>query len=454
MVTLQVVRPSILITLPRTPAKRFTQTDMTTQTKQSRGRSILAAASGNVLEWYDFTVYGFMASTIAVLFFPSEDKVASLLSAFAVLAVGYAARPVGSLLFGHIGDRYGRKPVLIASVMTMGLGSVAIAALPTYDQIGITAAVLLVLIRIAQGISVAGEYTTSGVLIVEQAPADRRALTGSWIAFAMMWGCVLGSAVPTLMSNLLTDEQMHSWGWRIPFVFGGLIAFLSTILRRHLSEATPKAQEWELGSPVLHTLKRFPGLIFEMMVLVIPVSVIYFVIFVYAVTYIGSEPGFTSAEALDITTANLVIMAFFVPVCGYIADKVGLRAALMGAAISAIVLALPCWWLMLSSKLELVFIGQLGLTLASTAGWALSITALTQMAPQHLRCSTVAIGYNICLAVFGGTTPFVATYLVQETGDTFAPAYYIVLVSILSAIVIWRIPKHIARAGPMSVASE
>ena len=196
----------------------------------------MAAASGNVLEWYDFTVYGFLAPILASHFFPTDDKFAALLSAFAVLAVGYAARPIGSVIFGHIGDRIGRKPALMISVLLMGGGSVAIAALPTFDQIGITAAVLLVLIRIVQGISVAGEYTASGVLLIEQAPEHRRGLTGSWIAFAMMWGCVLGSAVPAAFTSFLSPEAMDSWGWRVPFLLGGVVALTSAILRRHLTE--------------------------------------------------------------------------------------------------------------------------------------------------------------------------------------------------------------------------
>ncbi|WP_208987948.1 MFS transporter, partial [Pseudovibrio sp. W74] len=145
-------------------------------------RSIIAATSGNVLEWYDFTVYSFLTATIATQFFPLENRVASLLSAFAVLAVGYAARPIGSVIFGHIGDRVGRKAAMMISVLLMGGGSLAIALLPTYGQIGIAAAILLVLVRIIQGIAVAGEYTASGVLLVEQAEPERRALTGAWIA--------------------------------------------------------------------------------------------------------------------------------------------------------------------------------------------------------------------------------------------------------------------------------
>ena len=410
-------------------------------------RTIVAAASGNVLEWYDFTVYGFLAPTIALHFFPSENKLAAILSAFAVLAVGYAARPVGSVIFGHIGDRIGRKPALILSVLLMGAGSLAIAMLPTYEQIGIMAAILLVAIRVVQGISVAGEYTASGVLLVEQAGPGHKARAGAWIAFAMMWGCVLGSAVPAGLSSILTEQQMSDWGWRIPFALGAAVALFSAVLRRDLKETLSDSAREIAGSPVWQSLKNHFRLIFQMVLLLIPTAVIYFVIYVYAVSFLGAEPGFSSARALDITTANLIVMALFVPICGWAADRFGLRPVFLVSAIGTFLLVGPCWWLMHREGILPVFVGQFGLTLTSTAGWALSITALTLMAPAHLRCSVVALGYNFCLAIFGGTTPMVATYLVHRTGDDFAPVYYVVLATALSVLVIWRLPTLIRQAG-------
>jgi len=409
-------------------------------------KAIVAASSGNVLEWYDFTVYGFLAPTLATLFFPSEDKLASLLSAFAVLAVGYAARPIGSVIFGHIGDRIGRKTALMISVLLMGGGSFAIAALPTYEEIGIAAALLLVAIRVVQGISVAGEYTASGVLLVEQAREGRRAMTGAWVAFAMMWGCVLGSAVPAGFSTVLSTEQMAEWGWRLPFAIGGLVAIFSAILRMSLTETVRAENPDDSTSPVLQSLRNHKGLIAQMVLLLIPTAVIYFVIYVYAVSYLGSETGFSSSKALDITTINLIAMALFVPVCGMAADRFGLRPVVLAGAIVTLLAAAPCWWLMHRPDTISVFAGQLGLTLSSTAGWALSVSALTMMAPQHLRCSVVALGYNICMAVFGGTTPIVATYLVNRTGDDFAPVYYIIIATLVSIPVIWRLPKLISGA--------
>ncbi|AEV34568.1 major facilitator family transporter [Pseudovibrio sp. FO-BEG1] len=407
-------------------------------------RSIIAAASGNVLEWYDFTVYGFLTATLATQFFPLENRVASVLSTFAVLAVGYAARPIGSVIFGHIGDRIGRKAAMMTSVLLMGGGSLAIALLPTFHQIGITAAVLLVLIRIIQGIAVAGEYTASGVLLVEQAEPERRALTGAWIACAMISGCLIGSAVPAGISLLLTADQMADWGWRVAFAFGTLVALFSAIIRRHITDTVLVKNQSDQGSPVWQSLRDHSALIGQMILLLIPTAVIYFVIYVYAVSYLSADPNFGSSAALNVTTLNLVVMALFIPVCGLAADRFGLRPAFLAGAVATFILAGPCWWLMLRPDTASVFLGQFGLTLTSTVGWALSITALTLMAPDHLRCSVVALGYNLSMALFGGTTPIVATYLVNQTGRDYAPVYYILLAVLVSIPIIWRLPKLIA----------
>jgi len=418
-----------------------------------RPRAIIAATSGNVLEWYDFTVYGFLAPTLGRIFFPSDDHLTSLLSAFAVLAVGYAARPIGSVIYGHIGDRMGRKPALLSSVIIMGAGSLLIGFLPTHAQIGVTASFLLVAIRIIQGISVAGEYTASGVLIVEEAPERSRGSIGALIAFAMMFGCVLGSAVPALLDTFLTDRQMTAWGWRIPFFIGSGVAVFSAVLRLHLQESSAITDFAErVGSPVWVAIKRYWRLIVQMIVLLIPTAVIYFIIFVYAASYLTDQMDFTAAQALDITTINLIAIAFLGLLVGRLSDRLGRRPVFLFGAIGTFVLAIPLWWLMQRDSLAIVFVGQLGFSALNAIGWALSVTVLTEIAPPRLRCSTVALGYNLCMAAFGGTTPIVATYLVNRTGDDFVPAYYVMAATALSLIVIIRLPKLIATARRETVA--
>lgn len=416
-------------------------------TKRMTPRTVLATASGNVLEWYDFTVYSFLAPILATTFFPSDDRVASLLSAFAVLAAGYLARPLGSVIFGYIGDTIGRKPAMIWSIVLMGLGSLMISILPTHAQIGVWAPTLLVLIRVIQGISVAGEYATSGVLLVEQAPPKSRGFVGGWIAFAMMLGCVAGSGVPALLGTMLTEAQIQAWGWRIPFFIGSLAAVYSMILRADISEsALATVNSKVVKSPIISALKNHWKLMLQMVVLLIPTAIIYFTIFVYAASYLTDQMHFTTAQALNITTLNLILIALIAVWVGWLSDRFGRRPLFLIGAIGTLLFAWPLWWLMHQDNIYLVFLGQFGFSTFNAIGWGLSITVLVEMAPQRLRCSTVAMGYNFSMAIFGGTTPIVATYLVSRTGDDFTPVYYMMAATLASLFVIIRIPKLIAQS--------
>ncbi len=419
------------------------------ETRHSRmtPRAVVAATSGNVLEWYDFTVYGFLAPTLGRIFFPSEDHVASLLSAFAVLAVGYAARPIGSVIYGYVGDRFGRKPALLSSVTLMGVGSLLIGVLPTHASIGVAASIALVAIRVVQGISVAGEYTASGVLIVEEAKDESRGFVGSWVACAMMLGCVLGSGVPALISSVLSDAQITAWGWRIPFFIGGGVALFSAVLRLHLSESSALTKERERStSPIRTAVRDYWPTILQMIALLVPTAIIYFMIFVYAASYLTDRMHFSTAQALNISTINLIAIAVLGLAAGLLSDRFGRRAVMLVGAIGTLVVAWPMWWLMHLDSLALVFLGQLGFAAFNAIGWALSITVLSEMVPTRLRCSAVALSYNTCMAAFGGTTPIVATYLVHRTSDDYAPVYYVIAATMVSLLVILRLPKLIASA--------
>jgi len=410
---------------------------------------MLVATSGNVLEWYDFTIYGFLAPTLAQVFFPGDTAATGVLSAFAVLAVGYAARPIGSVIFGHVGDRFGRRPALIVSVLLMGAGSILIGLLPSYAQAGLPAAVALVCIRIVQGISVAGEYTAAGVLVIEEARPGHRAFAGSWLAFAMLMGCAVGAAVPAAIASVSSEAEMQAWGWRIPFLLGGLVAILGGWLRRELPESSAlESAARRPENPVWRVITCHWRTVLRMVLLLVPTAVIYFLLFVYAASYLVDEMEFSAGQALDITTVNLVVVALFALWVGRCADRWGVRTVWLAGAFGTLVFGGPLWWLMHQQNLALVFAGQFGLSLLNAIGWGLSITVLMDMAPRGLRCSAVALGYNACMALFGGTTPMVAAYLVTRSGSDFAPLYYVVLATALSLPVIWRL------SGPTAAATR
>lgn len=408
----------------------------------STARTVVAATSGNVLEWYDFVAYGFLAPLIADAFFPSDNQVASLLGAFGALAAGYAARPVGSVIFGHIGDRIGRKPALLISVLIMGAGTVLIGALPTYAQIGIAAPILLVVLRCIQGISVAGEYASSGVLLTETSQPNRRGLMGSWIVFGMTCGCLLGSGVAALISNLIGETAMQEWGWRLPFLLGSVIAVFSLILRWNLPESPAMVQRAKAeSSPMMTAIRTQWRPMLAIVGLILPTAIGYFLIFTYATSFLTNQMHFTTTQALDISTLSLVVFACIAPIAGYLSDRVGRKPLMYATLIGTLVLAWPLWTIMHQQDPTLVFVGQAILALINGIGWAMTIPMMVEMLPAKVRVSAVAGSYNICLAIFGGTTPWVATYLVQRTSDDYAPVIYWMAAAAIALVITIRLPE-------------
>jgi MFS transporter, MHS family, proline/betaine transporter len=238
--------------------------------RESRGvprHAVVAGIAGNVMEWYDFSVYGYFATTIGRHFFPAQDTVSSLLAAFGVFAAGFFMRPLGSLIFGHIGDKRGRRLALTASVLLMSVPTFLIGALPTYQQIGIWASVLLVLMRLLQGLSVGGEYTTSSIFLVERSSAGNRGFLGSFVPFGACAGVLLGSAVGAAVTTILDRSSVASWGWRVPFLIGLTVGVFGLCIRRQLIEDDGlRHQQPPLASPVReafrtewHTIAKLIG---------------------------------------------------------------------------------------------------------------------------------------------------------------------------------------------------
>jgi MFS transporter, MHS family, proline/betaine transporter len=416
-------------------------------TYQLGRKQVFAGGIGNILEWYDFAVYGFLAPIVGKAFFPSDDAVASLLAAYGALAVGYASRPLGSLIFGHIGDHIGRKPALMLSVAMMGGATLAIGVLPTHAEIGVAAAAILVLLRAIQGISVAGEYSSSAVLLVEQASRARRGLIGSLIVAACNCGFLLGSAVGALVSNLLGEAQMNAWGWRVPFFVGAAIALYALFLRRGLEEsAVIENADATARLPVLEAVRDHWREIVQIVCLVLPTAVTYFVCFVYATSYLTERMHYSTAKALDMSTLALILLVLVSPVAGLASDRVGRRPVMFFATVASFLFTWPLWYVFnLGDPVWILFV-QLSFAAINGVGWAMTVPIMVELSPARTRCSTAGIGYNLCLALFGGTTPWVATYLVARTNDDFAPAYYIMAVAAIAFVATLYLPEMAAKS--------
>ncbi len=391
---------------------------------------------GNVLEWYDFAVYGYFATAIGRHFFPHEDAVAQLLSAFGVFAIGYVMRPVGGAVVGHIGDRFGRRAALTFSVAAMAIPTFLIGLLPGYATLGVAAPIALTLLRMVQGLSVGGEYTSSMVFLVEHAPDGRRGVMGALAAGGAGGGTLLGSAVGAGFAASMSNAALDAWGWRIPFLLGLVVGIAGYLLRRHVLETAPP--ERRKRAPMLETLSDHWRIVLGFAGLSMFNAVGFYVGFVYLVSWLQTADGIAPARALEINSLSMAIMLPVVIATGFLTDRVGRKPILLLACILGFVGAVPIFLLLNQPSALSAQLGQLGLVaMIGLYGGTLPVF-MVEAAPLPVRCTAVALGYNITFGVIGGFTPLVAAWLVDRTGDEIAPAFLIMAAAAVTFLTVLR----------------
>ncbi|MFO1069188.1 MAG: MFS transporter [Geminicoccaceae bacterium] len=390
---------------------------------------LLACMVGNALEWYDFAIYGYLATAIGAAFFPAADPVASTLAAFGAFAAGFVARPLGGILFGHVGDRLGRKPALLLSIVLMAVPTVLIGLLPTHASIGAAAAVLLVILRVLQGLSVGGEYTTSIVYVVEHAEPAHRARMGSMVMVGGVAGMLMGSGVAALVANLLGADAFAAWGWRVPFLLGLPLAVMGLALRRRLPELPHGTGTAGERAPLVEALRSEGPAIGRGILLCLSCGPVFYLLFVYVVSYLRLEQHLPEAQALDLSTAGMVVILVAVALGGVLADLFGRRPVGLVSMGLLLVLAWPIWASFTAASFVTLLAGQL--LLAALIGlYAGQIGAtLVESLPRRVRCTAIALSYNISVGLFGGFSPMVATWLVRRTGDDMLPAVLAMIVA-------------------------
>jgi MHS family proline/betaine transporter-like MFS transporter len=386
-------------------------------------RVIAAGMIGNVLEWYDFAVYGYFAASIGRHFFPHESAVAQLLSAFGVFAIGYLMRPVGGALIGHIGDRFGRRAALTFSVAAMAVPTFLIGLLPGYATLGLAAPIALTLLRMVQGLSVGGEYTSSMVFLVEHAAPGRRGLMGALVSCGACGGILLGSAVGAGFAAAMSTEALDAWGWRIPFLLGLVVGIAGYLLRRHVQETAPT--ERRERTPIIETLHDHWRIVLGMAGLSVFNAVGFYISFVYLVSWLQVADGIPPSRALEINSISMAILLPVMIITGMLTDRFGRKPFLIAATVLGFVGAIPVFWLLNQHSVLLAQLGQLGLVLMIGLYCGTQPSVMVEIAPLRVRCTAVALGYNICLGIIGGLTPLAATWLVERTGDETAPAFLV-----------------------------
>ena len=399
----------------------------------SASRIIAAGAIGNVLEWYDFAVYGYFAAAIGRTFFPSEDPVAQVLAAFGIFAVGFLMRPVGGALVGHIGDRLGRRAALTFSVAAMAVPTFLVGVLPGYHTLGLTAPILLTLLRMIQGLSVGGEYTTSIVFMIEHAKPGSRGMIGAVGCCGAAIGILAGSATGAALASVMSEAALESWGWRIPFVLGLLVGLAGFFLRRGIHEEE-KART--VRSPLLETLSNHRPLLLRLAALSVFNSVGFYVMFVYIVSWLQFADGIAPARALGINTISMALLPPVMIATGWLSDRIGRRPVVLVATAFGFVAAWPLFWLMHSADDAVVLLGQLGFVLAVGTFIGCQPAIMVETVPAEVRCTAIAVGYNVTLGVIGGLSPLVATWLVERTANDYGPAFMIMVAAAVSFVAV------------------
>lgn len=388
----------------------------------SRPRIVVAGLVGNVMEWYDFAVYGYFAAVIGSQFFPSDDPAVSLIAAFGAFAAGFLVRPLGGLVFGRIGDLVGRKRALTLSTLAMALPTTLIALLPTYETIGIAAPIAIVALRIVQGLSVGGEYTSSIVFLVEHAPQRRRAFFAVWGVWGAVLGIMIGSGVGDVLATILDDAEIAAWGWRIPFLLGALVAATGYVIRRAVHADAPIG---ESQRPVRDTFGRHRLSVWRVVLLNIGNGVGFYAAFVYAVTYIKEIDKLPEQLALDLNTGAMALLLLIMPLTAWLSDRVGRRPLIIVGSAILTFGALPLFALIHTTDPLTIFLGEVGFVIGLGILAGGMNAANVELMPAAVRCTGLAFAYNASIGVFGGTTPLIASWLITATGDPLAPAYWV-----------------------------
>lgn len=402
---------------------------------------LLAGAVGNGLEWYDYALYAYMVTTISKLFFPAGNEAVHLLATLGIFAVGFVARPFGGILFGMVGDRFGRRTALVAAIFLMAFPTGCIGLLPTYEQVGILAPLLLILLRIMQGLSLGGAFSGTVIFLVEHSPPARRGLVGSTSLASLALGFLLGSLVVMLMQVSLSEAQFESWGWRIPFLLGVPIGFIGLYIRNHTEESPvyeeAKKNDTLSKTPMRDVLRNEWKPVLQTIGIYITVTMPFYLVSAYFITFTEKILGRSKTEALWLNAMIMLILLVLVPLSAWLSDHIGRRKVMMWASTGFLIFTYPIFSLLLTKDLASIVLGHIFFMALVSINTAPVMALLVEAFPTRVRYSGMALSYNISAAIFGGTAPMVAQWLMNETGDAHSIAYYVMACAVVSLIALF-----------------
>lgn len=413
------------------------------------GKVAFSSFLGNFIEWFDYASYSYFATTIALVFFPSGNHTVAMLQTFGVFALSFVLRPVGALFWGNFGDKKGRKGALAISIMFMSGASFLIGCLPSYAKVGILAPILLLLLRMVQGFSASGEYAGAATFLGEYAPTKKRGIYCSLIPASTAIGLLAGSMLATFMTASLSSEALTAWGWRIPFLMAGPLGLVVHYIRTKLadspvyasmSEALENKQQVasdtasEPTSPLHELFQHHAKALLISFGACVLNAVGFYTVLTYLPTYLSDTVGLASAQSSTITTICLVLYVALVFGMGHISDKFGRKKVLIGACAAFILLTVPAFLVLNTAQFWPVLIVELAMCATLTANDGTLSSYLTETFPTSVRFTGFAFSFNLANAIFGGTAPFIATWLIYTTGSSIAPAWYMVAVAAVALV--------------------
>ncbi len=406
---------------------------------------VLAASIGNFVEWFDFAIYGFLATVVAQQFFPGEDAQLSLLKTFAVFAVAFAFRPLGGVVFGMLGDRIGRKRTLALTILLMSGATSLIGLLPNYATIGFLAPLLLTLARCAQGFSAGGEYAGACAYVMEYAPPGRRARYGSFLPVSTFFAFASAALVAFVLERLLEAPAMAEWGWRIPFLAAAPMGLVGLYMRQRLTE-TPAFQmlepaDQEVHAPLREALALHGRSIACLSAFISLTALSFYTFTTYLATHLQLAGGMERAEALQAMVCALVLAMALCPLAGYVIDGLGRRRSILGVGIFVIVSAYPSFLLVQSGHTAWAMLGLALQAVGAVFSGVLTVPLLSENFPTRIRYTASSISYNLAYTVFGGTAPLMAAYLVGVSHNPVMPAFWLMAVALFALVGGLRLPE-------------
>ena len=412
----------------------------------SMAKAVFSGVLGNMLEWFDYGLYGYFAVIISAEFFTSDDPVVGLLLSFMTFAIGFLVRPIGGLLVGAYADKHGRIKALTVTILAMGICTMLMGCLPTYEQVGILAPILLTVLRLIQGLATGGEFGSSLTFISEYGTPHNRAFLVSFQPLSVGCGLIIGSTAGLILTTFLPEEALYAWGWRIPFICGILIAIYGVHMRKNVPDSPEftkmkeqkKAQAVEDKLPFKDLFMHFKTPIITVILLLAGASTTYYLLITYMPTYISQFVGSSLSDSFVVNTSVIAIYLIICPFAGKLIDKIGRRKGLIIGCIGFLVFTYPVFFILIQHTNPIIMIALLGILVACQTLIAVANAVIpSEIFPTNLRNSGIGFSYNLSAAVFGGLAPLEATALIAATSNTLAITWLIfgaILVTLLTGI--------------------